>query len=512
MRAAAYARVSSAMQREAQSIDHQLRVLPEFIARQGWQLVGIYADDGRSASVGKLGKREGWAALKAALAAGGIDVVVVVDVDRLTRSEGLRERGEIIGAIQDAGAKLASATTGQVLDLNSGAGDMLVSFQAVAAAEWVRQHRARVLRAHETAALHGTKPRGQTPYGYWYDRNTKAISEHPEHAAVVRELYRRVAAGESCIGVGRDLEARGIPGPRGPRWRANIPRMLRETYYRGEWVVDAARGHRITIPRLVDDDTWHAAQAAMARNARAGLAARTKRVYLCEGILRCAVCGSRVGIQGEGEKRRGQRSAYYHCLGRRLPAGGGPRCTLPMIQVREIDARVWAALAELLRRPDLAELLAARAGGGEDAAWDRDAAESRRQLDELQRAEEALLERFTRGLVGAPAMDAQLARIADRRRWLEGQAARAAGAALETRRRAQAAADAAQVVEALRARLDATTEIERRDLVRLLAPRITLRADRVLEIDAILAPWSGDTRKGLQASPAQEALALRIVA
>lgn len=132
----------------------------------------------------------------------------------------------------------------------------------------------------------------------------------------------------------------------------------------------------------------------------------------------------------------------------------------------------------------------------------RHAAEARDQLDALQRSEEALLERFTRGLISAAAMDTQLSRIGDRRRWLEGQAERAAGAAGETRRRAVAARDAAAVVEALRARLDATTPEERRDLVRLLAPRMTLRADKRVEIEAILAPWSGESFKGEKIEPA----------
>lgn len=511
MRAAIYARVSSAQQRDQQTIDSQLRTLPAFVAARGWRLVGTFTDDGRSAS-SKLERRTGLAALLAELAAGRIDVVVVSDLDRVTRSEDLEERGRILGAIQKAGAKLASASTGQVLDLSSSEGDLITSMQAFFAAEWVRKHREKTMRGAETAALRGRKPRGHTPFGYTYVGKVFGID--PVTGPIVQEIFRRIAAGESSLFVGRDLDRRGIRTPTGKRWGAGMPRFVRRGPYRGEWLVDKKRGHKITIPRLIDDETWHAAQDALARNARAGLAKRTKRVYLCEGILRCGGCGRRIGIQGEGIKQRGQRSSYYQCMGRRLPAGDQPRCTVPMVQVRFIDARVWAALAELLRRPDLAELLAERADGGDAHAWERDAAEARDQLDALQRSEEALLERFTRGLISAAAMDAQLARIGDRRRWLEGQAERAAGAAGETRRRAVAARDAAAVVEALRARLDATTPEERRDLVRLLAPRMTLRADKRVEVEAILAPWSGEAFKGERVSPAhgQQAVSFKLVA
>ena len=45
-RAAIYARVSSAAQRERQTIQGQLLALRPYVAAQGWTLVGEYVDDG----------------------------------------------------------------------------------------------------------------------------------------------------------------------------------------------------------------------------------------------------------------------------------------------------------------------------------------------------------------------------------------------------------------------------------------------------------------------------------
>jgi DNA invertase Pin-like site-specific DNA recombinase len=45
-RAAIYARVSSAAQRDRDTIAAQLRDLPAFVAAQGWTLAGTYVDDG----------------------------------------------------------------------------------------------------------------------------------------------------------------------------------------------------------------------------------------------------------------------------------------------------------------------------------------------------------------------------------------------------------------------------------------------------------------------------------
>jgi DNA invertase Pin-like site-specific DNA recombinase len=63
LRAAIYARVSSQAQRDKHTIENQLRLLPAFVASQGWTLAGTYVDDGRSAKAGQLDARDGFAAL-----------------------------------------------------------------------------------------------------------------------------------------------------------------------------------------------------------------------------------------------------------------------------------------------------------------------------------------------------------------------------------------------------------------------------------------------------------------
>src|SRR4051812_11410505 len=121
-RAVIYARVSSEKQREKHTIASQLAVLPKFVAERGWQLVrdaSAYIDDGISAKTGQADKRPALVRLMADAAAGIFDVVVVIDLDRLTRTQDMAERGAILGAFQHAGVAIAIASTGQELDLNS---------------------------------------------------------------------------------------------------------------------------------------------------------------------------------------------------------------------------------------------------------------------------------------------------------------------------------------------------------------------------------------------------------
>src|SRR2546423_854217 len=108
LRAVIYARVSSQAQRDRHTISSQLRNLPGFVASRGWVLarpVDTYVDDGLTARAGHLEARDGFRRLLADAAARVFDVVVVVDLDRLTRSEDLAERGAVLGAFQKAGVQ-----------------------------------------------------------------------------------------------------------------------------------------------------------------------------------------------------------------------------------------------------------------------------------------------------------------------------------------------------------------------------------------------------------------------
>ncbi|MDB4957613.1 MAG: putative recombinase, partial [Myxococcales bacterium] len=299
MRAVCYPRVSSSQQRDRDTIESQRRVLPEFISRQGWQMVKpieTYVDDGRTAKAGHLDKRTGLAGLLRDAALGLFDVVVVMDIDRLTRSEDLAERGAILGALQHANVKLAAAMSGQVLDLSTSSGDLFSSLHAFFAAEWTRKHRTRVSEGRITAVKRGHAPAGRRPFWLRYDKNTKTLSLDPSRGELVRELFERVAAGESCRGVADDFHQRGAPKPRGEWNRSVAQRMIRSKTPLGEWTVDQKRALVLQVPRLVDDDLWRRAQDSMNANAHRGLR-KTKHEYLLEGVGVCGRCGAPMGIR-----------------------------------------------------------------------------------------------------------------------------------------------------------------------------------------------------------------------
>jgi DNA invertase Pin-like site-specific DNA recombinase/uncharacterized protein YqeY len=445
VRAVAYARVSSAMQRDRETIASQLRVLPEFIARQGWILarpIETYVDDGRSAKAGNLAARLGLGALLRDAALGLFDVVVVVDVDRLTRSEDIEERGMILGAFQRARVKLASATSSQVLDLSTSTGDLFTTLHAFFAAEWTRKHRERVVQGKITAIQRGRKPAGRPPYGLAYDRATGQWAIDPVRGPFVVEMFQRVADGDSCRKIADDLHERGAPRPRGPWERHRVARIIRSRALLGTWVVDKTRNLTIAVPPVIDEDLWQRAQVALDASGRRGLR-KTEYAYLLEGLCVCAACGSPMLIRSRvwDPRRNGRhQEAAYLCKGRKVFRLGAKRCMQPIVPTADADTRAWRAVVEELSDPGLAAAVAREVEGqGEDArSWEVDAEGYRQHLARLERVEAAVLDRYRREMISDAALDVELGRLSREREGVRSQLAtaeRAMTGASETRGR-----------------------------------------------------------------------------
>jgi site-specific DNA recombinase len=106
MIAAIYARKSTEQHvpDDAKSITRQLELARAFADVQGWQVLEEYADDGVSGVVAT--KLTGRARMLAAAAAEKFSVLIVRDVDRLSRND--EELPGIIYSLRDAGVEVWS--------------------------------------------------------------------------------------------------------------------------------------------------------------------------------------------------------------------------------------------------------------------------------------------------------------------------------------------------------------------------------------------------------------------
>jgi len=462
VKVALYARVSSAAQSERHTIQSQLRALRDFAAARGWEVVGEYIDDGRSAKAGRLDRRDGFARLIADAAAGAFEVVAVFDLDRLTRSEDIAERGQILGAFQRAGVQVAIATSGQVLDLSSSMGDLFSGLQTFFAAEDNRKRSERTKAGKRRAAAEGRKPGGPTPFGYRFSRDGGWSIDERE-AALVRELFARVAGGESCRSLDEDVAERGFVGGRGGAWpRGRVLKIIKSGAYRGSW-----GGHlAVTVPAIVTEEEWHAAQRQLAILCT-GWLTRTPTVHLLAGIAECARCGAAIRVRSHA----GRSPTTYVCAARVRRPAVTERCRARHHRAAEVDAALWNQLRTYILRPDLLERAVAdavAAASADAATWQDDLRAAKAALKRSQRAEELILARFRRGLVSEAALDTELAAAARERTLLENQVAAAVRAGEAASRHANRATDFGAAIGEVREMVETASQEERKELVRAL--------------------------------------------
>src|SRR5579872_246512 len=441
MRAVLYPRVSSLIQQDRHTIDSQLSELPKYVEQKGWTLVrpaDTYVDDGRSAKTGTLARRVNFLKLldDAQQTPRPFDVVVVIDAKRLTRTESWKERGTILGVLQDAGIKIFIGSTGQLLDLNTDEGDLLMSLDAHFAAKDNRSRRESVMRGKVEAIKQGRKPSGPTPFGYVYvaprPGNEKwGWSLDQELAPIVGEIYRRICAGESCEAIASDLQARGVPRARPSytrkrkpgRWsRERVWQIVRNTLYKGEWVADKGRALTIHVPPIVDEETWGAADVALRRFGLRGRK-RTKHPYLVQGLAVCAECGARIGCASTASGARDRRKLRYYICSRRRRPGEGSRCTLPMLRADEIDARVWTGMVDFLARPGYVQAAIRRQRESEEEGqgWAKDFADVERKLRTFDERCEKMVDSFRRGILPEKMFERHLVKARADRAVLERQ-------------------------------------------------------------------------------------------
>lgn len=494
VRMAIYARVSSATQRERETIQSQLAVLPGFVSRLGGELVDTFVDDGISGAAAVAKRPETRRMLEAA-EAGRFDSIAIIALDRLTRADDWIDRAEILGRLQRAGITIAEYETGGTLDLRDPAGDLMVSLKT----SWGAQERAKIAErsrlGRDRAITIGALPAGVAPYGYRYDKRTRTWSIDPDESSVVTEVFQRLVQGETCGQIARDLTRRRIPTGRPRRnaatsWTTDrVYDIGRSSTYRGEYVARRATGESFAVPAIVETPLWQAAQIAVtARRTFPGprrKQSNSSHVYLLQGLAVCEWCRAPIRIVSPAPKasRPGRDVAYYVCRARlRHQRGHTDRCELPYLRVSDVDQLTWTTIAQNLAEhsSDIAKTLTKRPSEPEP---DRDAIIA--QIAQLERVERTLLTRFRRGLITERILDTELRTIVTERESLKS----------EIDRQVVRTEPTETEIAAVLARLSelSTTDVptERRALITvLIQPGGAVLGPDTLQIEALVGPWT----------------------
>lgn len=206
-----YARLSRSTEAST-SVERQLADARQLAERRwfGARTIEV-TDDGVSGAV-EPAKRPGFGQIIREWQHG--DVVVFWKVDRLARS--LVGFVDVMRLAQDAGVVLVSVR--DAFDLSTPDGRMQANILATFAEYEREMVRTRVASMRRHLHKQGRWTGGRAPYGLKPAPHPSGIGRilvrDPEAAEVVREIVRRIRAGEAVTTIAADLQARGVPSPR----------------------------------------------------------------------------------------------------------------------------------------------------------------------------------------------------------------------------------------------------------------------------------------------------------
>ena len=233
--AAIYARVSSARQKEQQTIGSQTAALRTHAEQLGLEVPEqwVFCDDGHS---GATLVRPALEKLRDLVAQVPVEVVLVYSPDRLARK--YADQALLIEELAKAGTSVMFV---KAPSSDSPEDALLVQFQGMIAEYERAQIIERTRRGKTHRARQGTvNVLSGAPFGYRYvRRNEHADARYDvvaHEAAIVAELFRRyVVDGVAIAELARWLSATEVPTRTGkPRWdRSVIWGMLRNPAYAG---------------------------------------------------------------------------------------------------------------------------------------------------------------------------------------------------------------------------------------------------------------------------------------
>ena len=302
IRCAIYTRKSTeeGLGQEFNSLDAQRECAEAYIysqRQQGWVALPERYDDGGYS--GAHLDRPALQRLLQDIQAGGIDVVVIYKVDRLSRS--LFDFAGLMQVFERHGVSFVSVT--QQFNSSTPMGrltlNILLSF-----AEFERQLVSERTRDKVSAARKKGKWMGGIPVlGYDTDRDRTRLVVNEAEAAQVREIFTIFLREQSLVKTLEEIDRRAW---RLKSWttrhgethvgqcfnRHSLTRLLSNVLYIGEvpYQGEMYRGEQAAI---VERKTWNQADRLLEKERRgAPRAERNAQGALLKSVLRCARCGS----------------------------------------------------------------------------------------------------------------------------------------------------------------------------------------------------------------------------
>jgi site-specific DNA recombinase len=338
-----YARVSSKEQeKEGFSIPAQLKLLKEYTAVQGFEVVQEYVDVETAKQTGRTAFGEMVAYLKAHPS---IRVMLVEKTDRLYRN--LKDWV----TVDELDVEIHFPKEGVVLSRESRSSEKFMhGIKVLMAKNYIDNLSEEARKGMQEKAEQGIWPT-KSPLGY---RNVagpdgkKIIAVDPEVAPVISKIFEWYATGQYALTqVAQKARDAGFiyrrTGTKVPI--SAVHSILRNRLYTGqfEWNGKLIQGRH---QALISVELWERVQGVLdGRNV--SKAKRGKHDFAFSGLIACAKCGC--SVVGEIKK---QRYVYYHCTGYADKCLGNPACCRRSYVREELLEQKFTELLGQLRFDD----------------------------------------------------------------------------------------------------------------------------------------------------------------
>lgn len=360
MRCAIYARFSSDLQ-DMRSITDQVDLARRYAATRSLKVSGVYEDAGISGA--SAINRPGLQKLIADAGAAKFDVIVTESLDRLSRSQA--DIATIYEKLSFLGVRIETLADGHVSEIHVGLKGTMAALFLKDLAQKTRRGQIGRLKA-------GRIPGGRS-FGYDVvvsadDRGRRVINE--AEARIIRRIYAEYVSGKGVLGIVRDLNSEGEPGPSGGKWNISAltgnPKrrngLLNNELYNGvivynrqRFLKDPSTGKRVARPnpesewlrqeapelRIVEADVWLQAQLIRAARGTSRPHKVKKPQRLLSGLIHCGWCGSRYNVASLDWMRCSAQVNSGTCKESRP------------IRMQEVEERVLVALRSRVLTPEL---------------------------------------------------------------------------------------------------------------------------------------------------------------
>jgi site-specific DNA recombinase len=380
MKAAIYCRVSTdAQEKEGTSLQTQLESCVAYCQSKGYEVRQRFTETYSGLSL----ERPELDRLRDLVRNDAIDIVVCYSLDRLSRdpvhgviiTQELEKHGVILEAVTETveGTDIGKLVT------------YIRHFASKLEAEKIKE---RTMRGKMACVKQGKLPQGTGIgiYGYTWDKETKTRKVNQFEALVVKDIFQRVALGQSLISIARTLNSHNVPSKGKKLWHSlTIRRMVRhqayigKTYFNGTLLPDVS-------PAIVSKELFEAANAQLDKpKVRTG---RAKHEYLLRDHAFCAICGR--PLVGHCLNRK---YLYYQCSNARPYENGKTKCPAVYIRARELEDMVWSKTKEVLAKPEIIlRQLTEASNAAEVSTIEAEIKELQRQLRTYDRRKSNLLE------------------------------------------------------------------------------------------------------------------------